>query len=81
MNIILYAWLGEDELGSGEVGLKQAYCAAGLVPLVATSQTKMEQKFLLEQLKEQADAYGKTVTLCKFVFQEEVMTITPKEKE
>lgn len=30
-----FAWVGEDELGSGEVGLKRGYVPAGLIPLVA----------------------------------------------
>ena len=33
--MVLYAWVGEDELGSGEMGIKQAIVPAGNVPLVA----------------------------------------------
>jgi len=38
--IVLYAWLGEDEIGSGEVGIKAAMCPAGCVPLVAIKSRK-----------------------------------------
>lgn len=32
--MVLYAWVGEDELGSGEVGLKQALVPAGFIALI-----------------------------------------------
>jgi hypothetical protein len=30
----LFAWVGEDELGSGEVGLNRGWFRPGLIPLV-----------------------------------------------
>jgi hypothetical protein len=30
----LYAWIGEDEFGSGEIGLKRGLVPAGIIPLV-----------------------------------------------
>ena len=34
-DVELYAWVGEDEFGSGEIGLKQGLVPAGMIPLVA----------------------------------------------
>lgn len=75
--MVLYAWVGEDELGSGEVGLKQAEVPAGMVPLVACKEGKMDQLYIIKQLQAQASAYGKTIRLCKFVFSEQVMRVEP----
>ena len=33
--LTIYAWVGEDEYGSGRVGLKQGVVPAGIIPLVA----------------------------------------------
>lgn len=76
-DIELFAWLGEDELGSGEIGLKQAFTFAGLIPLVSVDETKVGQDYIAEQLQKQANQYGKRIKLCKFVFAEEVITLNP----
>lgn len=73
----LFAWLGEDELGSGEIGLKQARVPAGLVPLVATRRGKMDQEYIRDALQIQADAYGKRIHLCRYAFVEVVTTLEP----
>lgn len=67
-SVELFAWIGEDELGSGEIGLKQAYCPAGYIPLVAVSRAKMEQSYLVDQMNAQAARYGKKIRLARFVF-------------
>jgi hypothetical protein len=77
--VVLYAWVGEDEFGSGEVGLKQAMCPAGCVPMVAVRPSKMDQTYIKDQLQQQANQYGKTIRFCKFVFAEEIMTLEPEE--
>lgn len=64
----LYAWVGEDELGSGGIGLKQACCPAGMIPMVATTQAKMGQGYIREQLDAQGKAYGKRIVLARFKF-------------
>ena len=74
----LFAWLGEDELGSGEVGIKQAKCPAGYIPLVSVNGKKMDQDYMIQQLQLQANLYGKTIRLCKYKFVEEVVTILPE---
>ena len=84
--VCLYAWLGEDEFGSGVVGVKQALVPAGMIPspnsswaipLVAIDQQKIDQGYILKALQGQANVYGKTIRLCKFVFVEEVVTLEP----
>jgi len=60
----LYAYLGEDELGSGEIGIKQALVPAGMIPMVAIRRDKMEKHFA--QLEAQARACGKRIYLCRF---------------
>jgi hypothetical protein len=76
----LYAWVGEDELGSGEIGLKQGYTRAGLVPLVAIRRDKMDNPNLLRQLVGQAARYGKTIRLVRFTEVEVVKEIEPDGK-
>lgn len=71
----LFAWIGEDELGSGEIGLKCALCAAGHIPMVATKREKMAQGYIQQQLQEQARRYGKTIRLCRFVLVEELVVL------
>ena len=74
----LYAWVGEDELGSGEVGLKQAMVPAGCIPLVSVNDKKIDRNYILAQLQRQANVYGKPIRLCKYVFVEELITIMPE---
>lgn len=76
----LYAWVGEDEFGSGEVGLKQGVTAAGVIPLVACKEGKIDRDVVKEQLQHQANVYGKPLRLCRFVFVQEMETIYPEPK-
>jgi hypothetical protein len=76
-NMVLYAWVGEDELGSGEVGLKQALVPAGMIPMVACKQSKVDEPYIVSQLRVQAKVYGKTIRLCRFVYQEDIITLEP----
>ncbi len=43
----LFAWVGEDEFGSGEIGLKQGLVPAGCIPLVAVTEQKMSQPYIV----------------------------------
>lgn len=79
-DLALFAYVGEDEFGSGEVGLKQAHTPSGLIPLVATREAKMDQTYIKEQLQAQANAYGKTIRLVRFAEAETVLTIEPEAK-
>lgn len=65
--IVLYAWVGEDEHGSGRVGLKQGVVPAGTIPLVAMSYHLDRMAKLKPQMEAQAAAYGKKIRLVKFV--------------
>ena len=76
-DVFLFAWVGEDELGSGEIGLKQGMVPAGMIPLVSVNQSKMVTAGLLGQLQRQADEYGKTIQLCRFVFSEVMVELVP----
>ena len=66
--IELFAWVGEDELGSGEIGLKQAVVPAGIIPIVATKQHKVGQDYIRKQMDAQGKAFGKRIVLCRFKF-------------
>jgi hypothetical protein len=69
-NLALYAWVGEDELGSGEIGLKQGLVPAGMIPLVATRRDKIDRPALELGMEVQAAQSGKKIRLVKFVFAE-----------
>ena len=62
----LYAWIGEDEFGSGVVGIKQARVPAGLIPLVAIERDKIDRPNIRAVLRRQAEAYGVTIRLVSF---------------
>jgi hypothetical protein len=73
----IYAWVGEDEHGSGEVGLKQAMTPAGMIPLAAVNLEKMDQDYLQQALQQQATTYGKTIRLVRFRFEEVEVQLDP----
>lgn len=79
--VALFAWLGEDEFGSGKVGLKQALVPAGYIPLVAVDDFKLDRDAIREAMQAQANAYGKTIRFCKFAFVEEIITVEPEAKQ
>jgi hypothetical protein len=60
----LFAMIGEDEFGNGDVGLKQAVAPAGIIPMVAIRRDKVEQFW--NQYEAQAQAFGKRVYLVRF---------------
>ena len=73
----LFAWIGEDELGSGKIGLKQAVCPAGFIPLVAVDLHKMQQEYLTDQMQLQSSMGGKTIMLCRYEFKEVLLVLKP----
>lgn len=77
----LYAWVGEDEFGSNDVGLKQAMVPAGCIPLVAVNGKKLDRDYIIAQLQRQANAYGKSIRLCKYEFVEELITVVPESSK
>lgn len=80
-DMVLWAWVGEDEFGSGEVGLKQARTNAGYVPLVACKDNKVNRDIIRQQLQQQVNAYGKPIRLCRFTFVGEEEVIIPNVPE
>ena len=54
----IFAWIGEDELGSGRVGIKQGNVPAGCIPLAAMDYDREKLERLVAQLQHQADAWG-----------------------
>lgn len=66
-----YAWIGEDERGSGEIGLKQGLAPSGLVPLVAVHKHKINQAYLRSQLEDQVAIFGKPIRLVRLVWAED----------
>lgn len=76
-DIELYAWVGEDEFGSGEIGLKQGLVPAGMIPMVAVDEKKMNQRNITTQLQMQATQYRKRIQLVRFTFKEVLVTLEP----
>ncbi len=76
-SVELFAWVGEDELGSGVIGLKQGLVPAGYIPLVSVDREKVDRGTLGIAMELQANSYGKKIYLCRFTFAEVVgQTVT-----
>lgn len=65
----LYARVGEDELGSGVVGLKQGIVPAGCIPLVACEKSKVAEDYIVQQMQVQGIFAGKKISLVRFAFE------------
>jgi hypothetical protein len=74
-DVRLFAWLGEDEHGSGLIGLKQALVPAGMIPIVATELAKADQTNIQEALNLQARTYGKPISLVEFRVERVIKTL------
>ena len=74
----MYAWIGEDELGSGKVGIKQGLCPAGMIPMAMVELSKADQDYIRLQLQFQANEYGKTISLVRLRVVEEVIRLEPQ---
>jgi hypothetical protein len=79
-SIELFAWIGEDEFGSGVIGIKQAMVPAGMIPIVATSLEKVNREFITRAMDMQGKAYGKKIMLCKFKFDGIITEVGTTEK-
>lgn len=64
----IYAWVGEDEHGSGRIGLKQGLCPAGYIPLVAMAYDLAKLARMKPAMEAQARASGMKIRLCRFDF-------------
>lgn len=77
-DLVLYAWVGEDEFGSGEIGLKQALVPAGRVPLVSVALDKLDRREIRHQLQSIVDTFGKPMRLVRFKFAGTISTLKPR---
>lgn len=77
-DIELFAWVGEDEDGSGDLGLKQALTPCGLIPLVSVQKEKLDHEVLVAQLQNQANIFGTRPKLCRFKLVEVEAVIEPE---
>lgn len=64
--LTIVAFVGEDELGSGVIGLKQGDVPAGRIPLVAMEHHLDRLTKRQFQMEAQAQAYGKKIYLVRF---------------
>lgn len=77
----LYAWVGEDEFGSGVVGLKAGYVPAGMIPLVCIESHlhKLNTPDIRRQLQAQATKFRKEIRLAEFEFTgKDLVVLTPE---
>ncbi len=72
-----YAWIGEDEYGSGEVGIKGGLTKAGYIPLVSIHRRKLESEDLVAQAQAIVNQWGKPHRLVHMVATAEVMKVEP----
>ena len=78
--MMMYAWVGEDENGSGKVGLKIGRAPAGMVPLAAMSFHLDRLAKLLPQMEAQAAESGMKIRLMKFAATGEIAAETKAGK-
>jgi hypothetical protein len=78
-DLSVYAWVGEDELGSGKIGIKRALTPAGMIPLAGIDLEKMKLNFIEQALDNQGKTYNKRIYLCKFKFDTVVEEVGAKE--
>lgn len=79
LGMVLYAWVGYDERGlEPDMGIKQALCPAGYIPMVSCRDWQLEQEYVLEQMTALASRYGKTIRLVRFVAESIVKELDPK---
>ena len=78
----LFAFIGEEERPDApqHVGLKQGLTRAGMIPLVVMDfdRDKLEREGLVAQMQTQANTFGKTIRLARFLYIEDVLVLEPK---
>ena len=68
-SVEVLAWIGEDELGSGVVGMKQTMTPKGISCLAAVDPGKwVQHPHVFRTMQAQADAYNKHLYLCRYRF-------------
>jgi hypothetical protein len=71
----LYAWVGMDEYGSGQIGLKQGVVPAGTIPMVVVDRDLAKLEKYWPQAEEQARRYNTEIYLVRY-WPVEVVRIT-----
>lgn len=77
----LFGWVGEDEMGSGEVGLKQMLAPCGMTPLVSVREEKIDRPEFQQGLQAQSNMYGKTIYLVEYMPVRVRRVLVPNIKE
>lgn len=79
--IELFAWIGEDEFGSGVVGLKQEMVLAGTSPLVciALHRDRLQNADTVAGMQAQADHYGKRIRFARFTIVEDLIAVERRQ--
>jgi hypothetical protein len=76
--MVVWAWVGPDELGRAPgLGIKQALCPAGMIPMVSCREGAIEQQSILEQMQALATAHGNTIRLVRFVAEQVLRELIP----
>lgn len=80
-DLCLYAWVGEDEFHPKHVGIKQGQTTHGFIPLVGIDMNRQgaPTEALQKMLQAQANQYGKSISLVRFSFAGEILTLTPEK--
>lgn len=75
----MLAYIGEDELGSGEIGLKQGMTQLGLIPLafIGTHRDRAESGPMKMQMALQARAFDKPIYLVRYAAVEIIKVYEP----
>jgi hypothetical protein len=77
----MLAWIGEDEFGNGEVGIKRAMLDGNVFVLCMLEGQRnsalLKQLSLFDQLQHMADQYRKPVRLVRFREAETLAVIMP----
>ena len=74
-SVKLYAWVGEDECGSGEIGIKQARVPAGMIPIVSTKLNKVDQQYIQEAMDVMGKNFDNKIMLCEFTFKKVIIEV------
>ena len=65
----LYAWVGRDELGSGEIGIKRVGTRDGCLALCVFSRKKLESEPVLAAMAAMSEEFGNKLLLAEFRLQ------------
>lgn len=74
--LVMYAWVGEDEKGDGRVGIKRGVVPAGYIPLACMGYHLDRLAKLLPDMEKQAAGSGKKIRLMKFASTGEIAAET-----